>query len=123
MATDPSDFCTNALCGGARDACGCPHDINTQALMACPSCGGEWWREHGGTSTRCLHRACGKEGSVVRRAPLYAPAVDEAGAPLDIPDADPDDCFAELIDGSWTNCGCPDCEQRETEDDETEMYG
>ncbi|MGW5736959.1 MULTISPECIES: hypothetical protein [Streptomyces] len=27
------------------------------------------------------------------------------------------DCFAEFIDGSWTNCGCPDCEQREADDD------
>lgn len=28
------------------------------------------------------------------------------------------DCFAEFIDGSWTYCGCPDCEQREADDAE-----
>lgn len=30
--------------------------------------------------------------------------------------ADDGDCFAELIDGSWTYCGCPDCEQREADE-------
>jgi hypothetical protein len=29
-------------------------------------------------------------------------------------DMDDDDfeCFAELIDGSWTFCGCPECDER-----------
>ncbi|MGW7355140.1 hypothetical protein ACWGI0_00215 [Streptomyces sp. NPDC054802] len=30
---------------------------------------------------------------------------------------DIDDCAAEFIDGSWTNCGCDDCEAREDLDD------
>ncbi|MFF9898469.1 hypothetical protein [Streptomyces longispororuber] len=29
-----------------------------------------------------------------------------------------DECGAEFIDGSWTYCGCPDCEQREADDAE-----
>ncbi|MVO87897.1 hypothetical protein GPA10_24850 [Streptomyces sp. p1417] len=31
------------------------------------------------------------------------------------------DCHAEFIDGSWTYCGCPDCEQREADDAEEEL--
>lgn len=27
-----------------------------------------------------------------------------------------EECYAELIDGSWTYCGCPDCDQREYDD-------
>lgn len=35
-----------------------------------------------------------------------------------------EECHAEFIDGSWTNCGCPDCEDRETEEREAEAeYG
>ncbi|MFI7274203.1 hypothetical protein [Streptomyces sp. NPDC049879] len=26
------------------------------------------------------------------------------------------ECHAEFIDGSWTYCGCPDCDQREYDD-------
>ncbi|MFI6700282.1 hypothetical protein ACIBJC_15115 [Streptomyces sp. NPDC050509] len=35
----------------------------------------------------------------------------------------PDDdgeCHAELIDGTWTNCGCQDCIDRAAEDEETD---
>ncbi len=35
--------------------------------------------------------------------------------------ASPEDeggCFAELIDGSWTDCGCEDCAEREAREDE-----
>ena len=53
--------------------CGCPMDVNTMAKMQCPSCGGQWWRSWGDDSTRCLHRTCGAEGSVVREPPRYAP--------------------------------------------------
>lgn len=63
---------------GYDDPCGCPMDVNTMSKMQCPVCGGQWWREHGGTSTRCLHKACGAEGSTVVRAPLYAPHVEDA---------------------------------------------
>lgn len=34
------------------------------------------------------------------------------------PAEDDDECHAEFIDGSWTYCGCPECKQRETDDDE-----
>ncbi|WP_030387040.1 hypothetical protein [Streptomyces sp. NRRL S-241] len=30
---------------------------------------------------------------------------------------DDDECHAEFIDGSWTNCGCPDCETRAAEEE------
>jgi hypothetical protein len=33
---------------------------------------------------------------------------------------DVDDCYAEFIDGSWTNCGCDDCEQRAADEDQDE---
>lgn len=29
---------------------------------------------------------------------------------------DDGECMAEFIDGSWTYCGCQDCEQREADD-------
>lgn len=32
-----------------------------------------------------------------------------------------DECFAEFIDGSWTYCGCEDCNDREAED--AELFG
>lgn len=31
---------------------------------------------------------------------------------------DEGECFAEFIDGSWTFCGCPDCDQRAYEETE-----
>lgn len=31
------------------------------------------------------------------------------------------DCEAEFIDGSWTYCGCEDCDQREYDDIEAEV--
>ncbi|MGI5348799.1 hypothetical protein ACQEU8_11470 [Streptomyces sp. CA-250714] len=31
---------------------------------------------------------------------------------------DPDECYAEFIDGSWTHCGCEDCQQRAYEETE-----
>ena len=58
---------------GFDDPCDCPMDVNTMAKMSCPSCGGQWWRGWGETSTRCLHKQCGAEGSVVIREPMYAP--------------------------------------------------
>ena len=58
---------------GYDEHCGCPADTHTMTKMRCPSCGGEWWRGWGDESTRCLHRRCGAEGSVVIREPLYAP--------------------------------------------------
>jgi hypothetical protein len=33
-------------------------------------------------------------------------------------DDDDFDCFAKLIDGSWTNCGCPECLDRADEERE-----
>lgn len=36
------------------------------------------------------------------------------------PEDDGEDCHAEFIDGSYTYCGCEDCEQRETRDGEDE---
>jgi hypothetical protein len=70
MAPDYDDICRSC---GYDDPCGCPDDSNTWSKMACRSCGGEWWRDYGSTSTRCLHRRCGAEGSEVIREPLYAP--------------------------------------------------
>jgi len=115
MATDPSDFCSNPKCGGAADACGCPHDHNQQDLMFCPHCAGQWYRPHGSTVTRCLHPQCGRDGSTVARRAPYAPTRAADGQLID---DEPDDggCHAEFIDGSWTNCGCPDCEDREALD-------
>ncbi|MFZ3558132.1 hypothetical protein [Streptomyces sp. BH055] len=37
--------------------------------------------------------------------------------------ADDGDCNAEFIDGSWTDCGCPDCEQRAADDAWAEADG
>jgi hypothetical protein len=56
------DICPS--CGYDR-ACGCPMDVSTMTKMSCPSCGGQWWRGWDDVSTRCLHRACGAEGSAV----------------------------------------------------------
>lgn len=41
-----------------------------------------------------------------RKAEAEAPAIDEG------------ECQAELIDGSWTYCGCPECNDREAADGE-----
>ncbi|MFC8276286.1 hypothetical protein ACFUJR_27895 [Streptomyces sp. NPDC057271] len=128
MATHADDFCTNLKCGGHRGACGCPDDIHTQDLMTCPACDGKWWRPYGSTSTRCLHPACSQDGSTVSTPARYRPALDENGQPVDTAEpGDEDDCHAELIDGSWTNCGCDGCEEREAEysdqyEYESEMY-
>jgi hypothetical protein len=32
-----------------------------------------------------------------------------------------DECHAEMIDGSYTYCGCKDCDEREREDREEHM--
>jgi hypothetical protein len=64
------DICRSC---GYDDPCGCPMDVNTMTKMSCPSCEGQWWRGWGDTSTRCLHRACGAEGSAVIQEPRYAP--------------------------------------------------
>ena len=32
-----------------------------------------------------------------------------------------DDCCAELIDGTWTYCGCPECDQSEYDDIESQV--
>ena len=34
---------------------------------------------------------------------------------------DDDGCFAEFIDGTWTYCGCPDCDQSEYDDIESQV--
>ncbi len=31
------------------------------------------------------------------------------------------ECYAEFIDGSWTYCGCPDCDQSEYDDIESQV--
>jgi hypothetical protein len=36
-------------------------------------------------------------------------------------DEDEFDCFAEMIDGSYTFCGCPDCNDREREEQEAAL--
>lgn len=44
-------------------------------------------------------------------------AAEEAAAKAVEPDGDdPDECRAEFIDGSWTYCGCDDCNDREQRD-------
>ncbi|MGW4388236.1 hypothetical protein [Streptomyces sp. NPDC004685] len=44
-------------------------------------------------------------------------AADEERARQAEPDLTPgDECGAEFIDGSWTYCGCEECEQREQDD-------
>ncbi|MFE2556643.1 hypothetical protein ACFXGT_11495 [Streptomyces sp. NPDC059352] len=124
MATDPLDFCTNPACGGTRNACGCPSDLNTQALMVCLPCGGRWSRPYDSTSTRCPYPGCGQELCLVNVPASYPPERGRDGQPLDTGDqGDVDECHAELIDGSWTFCGCEDCEQRADDDTEMEMYG
>lgn len=117
MATDPSDFCSNPNCGGTADACGCPADHNTQDLMRCPHCDGMWYRPHGSTSTTCLHPKCGRDGSTVARPARYAPTRDENGQPLERAEPDDGECHAEFIDGSWTSCGCLECEARDALED------
>ncbi|WP_327655733.1 hypothetical protein [Streptomyces sp. NBC_00483] len=32
------------------------------------------------------------------------------------PAEDDGECMAEFIDGSWTDCGCVDCEEREADE-------
>ena len=119
MAFDPTDYCSNPKCGGTADACGCPSDHNTQSRMRCPHCSGSWWRAYGDPSTRCPHPGCGRDGSQVERPAAYAPTRDENGQDLPEPTANPDDdCAAEFIDGTWTNCGCDDCRQRAADEDE-----
>lgn len=59
-----------------------------------------------------------------RRAEFALDAADdlrnaEAAAAEEAEADDPGrECFAELIDGSYTYCGCEECEQREYEDSE-----
>jgi hypothetical protein len=62
-----------AGCGLDWPGCGCPQDMNTNALMRCADCGGEWWRAYHDTSTRCLHPGCEGTNSTVIREPQYAP--------------------------------------------------
>ncbi|WP_289008521.1 hypothetical protein [uncultured Thermomonospora sp.] len=31
------------------------------------------------------------------------------------------ECQAEFIDGSWTYCGCPECEDREADDHDRDV--
>jgi hypothetical protein len=49
-------------------------------------------------------------------------ALDELHAEQDTADDQPDDdsetCHAELVDGSYTYCGCEDCDERATRDGE-----
>jgi hypothetical protein len=46
----------------------------------------------------------------------------EAAAAKEVERDDPgQECFAELIDGSYTYCGCEDCEQREYDDAEHDV--
>lgn len=82
-----ADFDVNGgYCSGCGDEswyCGCPLDTHANDKMVCPHCRNQWWREYGSVSTTCLHRACGKEGSTVLVAALYAPRRDINGKPLD----------------------------------------
>lgn len=119
MAFDPSDYCSNPKCGGAANACACPADHNTQDLMRCCTCGGQWWRSHGDTSTTCVHPQCRQDGSVVVRAAKYPPAYDEAGNRLETgePDAS-EDCGAVSPD---TECGiCEGCQEATAADIEAQ---
>ncbi|RCH70530.1 hypothetical protein DT019_03300 [Streptomyces sp. SDr-06] len=43
-------------------------------------------------------------------------AAEEAQVSSAEPDDDGDECHAEFIDGSWTYCGCDECDERETRD-------
>jgi len=119
MAFDPSDYCSNPKCGGSADACGCPADLNTQDLMRCLGCGGQWWRAHGDTSTTCLHRECRKSVSVVVKPAKYAPAFDADGNPLGSAGADePTDCGAVSPD---QECGiCEGCRESTAADIEAQ---
>ena len=49
------------------------------------------------------------------------PADDQPAPQADAADDDPDGCYAEFIDGSWTYCGCADCNERETNDREADI--
>ncbi|MFF7365844.1 hypothetical protein [Streptomyces sp. NPDC008125] len=42
-------------------------------------------------------------------------AAEERAAAATAPEDD-DECAAEFIDGSWTDCGCPECEDRAAEE-------
>ena len=64
-------FCPS--CGEESWACGCPADLNTQDLMHCQKCNGQWWRAYGDLSTVCLHRNCRRPGSIVLTAAKYPP--------------------------------------------------
>ncbi|MFD6421736.1 hypothetical protein [Streptomyces sp. NPDC060198] len=44
-------------------------------------------------------------------------AAEERAAAAAAPEDD-DECAAEFIDGSWTYCGCPQCEEQEDRDAE-----
>ncbi|MEV7871467.1 hypothetical protein AB0P17_36450 [Streptomyces sp. NPDC088124] len=111
---DPSDYCE--ACGEPRP-CGCPADTGTQDLMRCLKCGGQWWRPWGKSTTCCTHRGCASILSVVLRRAEYPPrTVAERQQ-----DDGPEQCAAELIDGTWTYCGCPDCGQRQYDDVESEF--
>jgi hypothetical protein len=48
-------------------------------------------------------------------------AAEQAAAEAVQPADDPDECTAEMVDGSYTYCGCEDCDQREYEDIEFEV--
>lgn len=63
------------FCGDSDAFCGCPDDPNTRDRMKCPHCRRFWSRDYGDTSTTCLHRDCGKEGSTVEIPANYAPSL------------------------------------------------
>lgn len=67
-------------------------------------------------------RGCGAGEDPDGETTCVCEGIEAAAAEADSHDGD--DCYAELIDGSWTYCGCPDCEGREVEDGEAEAeYG
>lgn len=56
-----------------------------------------------------------------KAAEIALDVADEERRAAEAAGAGPEDegeCFAELIDGSWTDCGCEDCTERETREDE-----
>jgi hypothetical protein len=58
-----------------------------------------------------------------RDARFTLDAADEADAAPEAAPAD-DDCAAEFIDGSWTYCGCEECQQAEYDAIEADVeYG
>ncbi|MEV7422836.1 hypothetical protein [Streptomyces sp. NPDC091212] len=115
MAFDPSDYCRSC---GDPVACGCPADTGTQDLMRCLGCGGQWWRPWGSSDTRCAHRGCPSILSLVLRPAQYPPR--SATEPDDTADG-PEECAAELVDGTYTYCGCPDCAHGQYEDTEHDV--